>query len=49
MCQSLQILIHNILQKIYFNGFAPLQKPLPSIGFKGINSSGVRKKESLKN
>ena len=32
-----------------FNGFAPLQKPIPSIGLKGINSSGTRKSESLKN
>ena len=32
-----------------FNGFAPLQKPIPSIGLKGINSSGSRKSESLKN
>jgi len=32
-----------------FNGFAPLQKPIPSIGLKGINSSGARKSESLKN
>ena len=31
-----------------FNGFAPLQKPKPSIGLKGINSSGTRKTESLK-
>ena len=35
--------------KKHFNGFAPLQKPLPSIGLKGINSSGKRKLESLKN
>ncbi len=28
-----------------FNSFAPLQKPKPSIGFKGINSSGKRKLE----
>jgi hypothetical protein len=26
-----------------------LQKPIPSIGLKGINSSGIRKSESLKN
>jgi rod shape-determining protein MreC len=32
-----------------FNGFAPLQKPTPSMGLKGINSSGNRKLESLKN
>ena len=32
-----------------FNGFAPLQKPRPSDGFKGINSSGKRKLEDLKN
>jgi len=25
-----------------FNGFAPLQKPTPTIGLKGINSSGTR-------
>ena len=30
------------LSKI-FNGFAPLQKPKPSDGFRGINSSGKRK------
>ena len=35
--------------KKIFNGFAPLQKPIPSIGLKGINSSGTRKSESLKN
>ena len=35
--------------KKHFNGFAPLQKPMPSIGLKGINSSGKRKLESLKN
>ena len=35
--------------KKIFNGFAPLQKPMPSIGLKGINSSGSRKLESLKN
>ena len=35
--------------KKIFNGFAPLQKPMPSIGLKGINSSGTRKLESLKN
>ena len=32
-----------------FNGFAPLQKPMPTIGLKGINSSGTRNSESLKN
>ena len=32
-----------------FNGFAPLQKPKPTIGLKGINSSGTRNSESLKN
>ena len=32
-----------------FNGFAPLQKPIPSDGFKGINSSGKRKLKDLKN
>jgi rod shape-determining protein MreC len=32
-----------------FNGFAPLQKPMPTIGLKGINSSGIRNSESLKN
>jgi len=32
-----------------FNGFAPLQKPMPTIGLKGINSSGTRNLESLKN
>ena len=32
-----------------FNGFAPLQKPIPSMGLKGINSSGNRKLESSKN
>ena len=32
-----------------FNGFAPLQKPSTSDGFKGINSSGKRKLEDLKN
>ena len=37
------------LSKKDFNGFAPLQKPIPSIGLKGINSSGTRKSESLKN
>ena len=31
-----------------FNGFAPLQKPIPSIGLKGIDSSGTRKLESIK-
>ena len=35
--------------KDVFNGFAPLQKPAPSIGLKGINSSGHRKQESFKN
>ena len=34
--------------KNIFNGFAPLQKPVESIGLKGINSSGSRKLESLK-
>ena len=32
-----------------FNGFAPLQKPSTSDGFKGINSSGKRKLKDLKN
>ena len=32
-----------------FNGFAPLQKPMSTIGLKGINSSGTRNSESLKN
>ena len=32
-----------------FNGFAPLQKPMQTIGLKGINSSGTRNSESLKN
>ena len=35
--------------KNIFNSFAPLQKPVPSQGLKGINSSGARKIESLKN
>ena len=35
--------------KNHFNGFAPLQKPMPTIGLKGINSSGTRNSESLKN
>ena len=36
------------LPRNIFNGFAPLQKPTPSIGLKGLNSSGTRKLESLK-
>ena len=32
-----------------FNGFAPLQKPKSSDSFKGINSSGKKKLEDLKN
>ena len=32
-----------------FNSFAPLQNPMPTIGLKGINSSGTRNSESLKN
>ena len=35
--------------KKHFNSFAPLQKPIPSIGLKGIDSSGTRKSESLNN
>ena len=35
--------------KKIFNGFAPLQKPMPSIGLKGFDSSGTRKLEGLKN
>ena len=30
-----------------FSGFAPLQKPEPKIGLKGLNSSGSRKSESV--
>ena len=30
-----------------FYGFAPLQKPKPDIGFKGLNSSGSRKSEDV--
>ncbi|MDC3072088.1 rod shape-determining protein MreC [bacterium] len=32
-----------------FDGFAPLQKPSPSIGFKGLDASGKRNIESLQN
>lgn len=46
-------IITNINSKITFDkgfhGFAPLQKPKPSLGLKGLDSSGNRKFQSIKN